>query len=418
MVTITRWTGLEALTLRKALRMSVRTFAAHTNLSVSSVADMEAKGEQAHLRHVTQQLLDEVLATASEPARQRFSALLAETVRQTANTATDAGTTIAAGSELHADHDTALERAGASVGPLAVLAGSDGLTAESVGLVHARDHVRLTGRVDEVDGIAFQEFLMAAEESARFTRRAGATVSAELLEQIRSEVRALALAYVRRPPYAVFAPISALRREVFSILDAHVPAQHLSDLYLYAGQLTALLAHASADLGQPVTAEAHARTAWLCAELAGHDPLRAYVRWVEANIAYWAGQYRQAAQLAADGRRHATSGSTLLRLASQEARGWAACGDQRAVERALSAARDERDRLPGQISEVGAFHFGSGKAAYYASEAWLAVGGTDNARRARNDGFRAAYRGTSAVSGAGGRRPARPGGQPSRARRS
>src|SRR5690606_30603187 len=126
--------------------------------------------------------------------------------------------------------------------------------------------------------------------------------------------------YLRRPPYAVFAPISALRREIFSMLDQHVPAQHVSDLYLYAGQLTALLAHASAGLGQPVVADAHARTAWLCAELAGHDPLRVYVRWVQANIAYWGGQHQQAAQIAEQAARHATAGSSRLRLASQQAR--------------------------------------------------------------------------------------------------
>lgn len=380
MVTVVRWTGREVRVLRDVLRMSVREFANHTGLSASAIADMEAKGEQAQPRHATQQILDRVLATAPEEARQRLGAILGNTILQPKDATTISDTAgIVPGPRLR----VALVE---SAGVAAVLTSRTRDPSGAVALVSTPGaDVLRSGRDDGVDGVPLQEFEMAAGESARFTRRAGVTVSAELLDQLRSEVRGLAAEYLHRPPYEVFAPISTLRREVFSLLDRHVPTQHLSDLYVCAGQLTALLAHASADLGQPVVAEAHACTAWLCAELAGHDPLRAYVRWVEANIAYWTGQYRQAAEIAAEERRYATSGSGMLRLASQEARAWAACGDQNAVERALMTARDERDRLPDQTDEAGAFRFGAGKAAYYAAEAWLAVGGADNARRAHSD---------------------------------
>lgn len=96
-----------------------------------------------------------------------------------------------------------------------------------------------------------EEFAMAAAESAGFIRKAGSGVSPELIEQLSDEVRTLAIAFVRRPPYAVFKPIADLRREVFQLLDGHVRPDRLTDLYLLAGQLTALLAHACADLGQP-----------------------------------------------------------------------------------------------------------------------------------------------------------------------
>ena len=60
MVTITRWTGKQARILREvALRMTIYEFAAHTNLSTSTIRDMESKGERTQLRTSTQKILDE-----------------------------------------------------------------------------------------------------------------------------------------------------------------------------------------------------------------------------------------------------------------------------------------------------------------------------------------------------------------------
>lgn len=243
-------------------------------------------------------------------------------------------------------------------------------------------HDAVETRDDGLGQVPIKELAMTAEESAQFIRRAGATANGELIEQLSDEVRALAVDFVKRPPYAMFRPIADLRREVLEILDGHVRPEYLSDLYLLAGQLTGLLAHASADLGQPAVADAHARTAWMCADLAGHNPLRAYVRWIQSNIAYWSGDYLRAAETAHRGQEHATSGSSRLRLASQEARSWAAYGDAEAVGRALQVAQAARDALSNRATEAGVFWFNPGKAAYYAAEAWLALGTQANARRA------------------------------------
>ena len=79
-VTITRWTGTEARILREvALRMNIYEFADHTNLSTSTVRDIENKGERAQLRTSTQKILDETLAAASEEAKRRFEASLGST---------------------------------------------------------------------------------------------------------------------------------------------------------------------------------------------------------------------------------------------------------------------------------------------------------------------------------------------------
>ncbi len=227
----------------------------------------------------------------------------------------------------------------------------------------------------------YKEITMATEESARFVRRTRGAVDADVLDQLAADVRQLAVDYLARPPFLLFRPLAQLRREVFELLDERQRPAVLPPLYRVAGQLCALLAHASADLGQAYAAETHTRTAWLCADIADDDPLRAYVRWVQSNVAYWAGDYRRAAELAQSGQRHATSGTSLLRLASQEARAWAACREDHDVERALAVATAARDQDPPD-NQPGVFRFEPGKAAYYASEVRLALGGADNYRLA------------------------------------
>jgi hypothetical protein len=229
-----------------------------------------------------------------------------------------------------------------------------------------------------------KEFSMTADESARFIRRAAGVANEELVDQLADEVRTLAARYLCDSPDVVFARVAELRREVLDMLDGHLRATLAIDLYLLAGQLTALLAHASADLAQPQAAESHARTAWICADLAGHNPLRAYVRWIQSHVAHWSGNHVKAALIAHDGRRYATQGSNLLRLASQEARAWAACADGPAVAEALRIAATARE-AGSHHDEVGVFWFNPGKAAYYACEARLALGGAENVGLARTD---------------------------------
>jgi hypothetical protein len=240
------------------------------------------------------------------------------------------------------------------------------------------------------------EFAVTADESARFIRRS-ASANVELVEQLGAEVRAAAEQYLHEPADVVFGRAARLRREVLGILDAYVRPQLAVELYLLTGQLTALLAQSCSDLDRPATAESHARTAWICADLIGHDPLRAYVRWIQSQIAHWTGQHARAAQIAHDGRRYATRGTSLLRLVSQEARAAAACADADAVAEALRVADTAREVAP-DADEVGVFRFDPAKAAYYAAEARLALGGTDNIALARRDAADAEARLAAATS--------------------
>jgi hypothetical protein len=217
-----------------------------------------------------------------------------------------------------------------------------------------------------------------------------AGVDHDVLDQLAAQVRQLAVDYLTRPPLVIFRLLSRSRADVFHLLDQRQRPAVIPPLYSVVGQLCALLAHASADLGHSYAAQTHTRTAWLCADLADDNSLRAYVRWVQSNVAFWDGDFPQAAQIANSGQRYATKGSNLLRLASQEARAWAACGQAADVEKALAMASSAREQgMPDD--QAGVFRFDPGKAAYYASEVRLALGGESNARRAAGNAIEALH---------------------------
>ena len=151
---------------------------------------------------------------------------------------------------------------------------------------------------------------------------------------------------------------------------------------MVAGKLCALLAHISADLDHPTEAETHVRTALVCAELTGDNRLRSYARWVQSNVAYWRGDYRLAAGIARTARETATAGTDLLRLVSQEARAVAAMQDRSAFGKVIATAIDARESAE-PTDEPGVFRFSPGKAAYYASEAYHAMGGPEDLQLAQ-----------------------------------
>jgi len=238
-------------------------------------------------------------------------------------------------------------------------------------------------------GTLGEEIAMATEESATFVRAGRGTAGADTLEQFEADVRHLALDYLRRPPHLVFRSVNRLRGDVFRMLGERQRPDLLRRLYGVGGRLCGLLAHASFDLGQAHAAQTHARSAWICADLADDAPLRAYIRWVESNVAYWNGDYQRAADIAHSARVFANTGTSMLRLTSQEARAHAARGDARAVDRALAKATDAAEAYDGHDDGGGVFCFEPGKAAYYASEARVALGGAANIRRAKADAARA-----------------------------
>ncbi|MGH3901292.1 MAG: hypothetical protein ACRDTA_24190 [Pseudonocardiaceae bacterium] len=222
-----------------------------------------------------------------------------------------------------------------------------------------------------------EEVIMAAEESAQFHRWSATTnIDDDVLDQMTADVAELARRYQIDPPATVFSNLLGAREDVFTLIAGRQQPRHTTSLYKIAGQLCGLVAQATFDLGHPHAADTHARTALHCAEMSGYTPLRAFVRYVQSNMAYWDGRYDEAAQLMESALPDATSGTALLRLASQQARINAARHQPGEVSRVLAlAATAPTERTP---DEPGILGFDAGTAAYYASEAHYALGGTDH----------------------------------------
>jgi hypothetical protein len=221
-----------------------------------------------------------------------------------------------------------------------------------------------------------EEVIVAAEESAQFHRWSAATnVDDDVLEQMSADVAELARRYQIDPPATVFSHLLGPRDDVFTLIAGRQQPRYTTDLYKIAGQLCALLAMATFDLGYPHAAETHARTALHCAEVSGYTPLRSFIGWVQSNMAYWDSRYDEAAQLVEAALSDAT-GTALWRLATQQARIHAARRQPGDVSRALAlAATAPTERTP---DEPGILGFDAGTAAYYASEAHCALGGTEH----------------------------------------
>jgi hypothetical protein len=223
-----------------------------------------------------------------------------------------------------------------------------------------------------------EEVIMAAEESAQFRRWSATTnVDDDVLEQMTADVAETARRCLIDPPATVFSSLLGARDDVFTLIAERQQPRHTTGLYKIAGQLCGLLSVVTFDLGYPHAATTHVRTALHCAEVSGYTPLRAFVRCVQSNFAYWDGRYDEAAQLVESALPDATTGTALLRLASQQARINAARRQPSEVSRALALATTApTERTP---DEPGMFGFDTWSAAYYASEAHDALGGTDHA---------------------------------------
>src|SRR5947209_3119823 len=181
-------------------------------------------------------------------------------------------------------------------------------------------------------------FMGVADESARFLRDTEASrIGSLTLDQLEADLRWLAHSYLNQPLAELFFPTVQLRNTVFALVERNRYPEQVRQLYLIAGQACLLLAKASKDFGSLAAADTHARTAWLCAELADHHDLRAWVRGYQALSAYWDGRPADAVRFVEGGQRFPARGSAALLLPSLHARAAGLMSDTRAITAALVA---------------------------------------------------------------------------------
>jgi hypothetical protein len=124
-----------------------------------------------------------------------------------------------------------------------------------------------------------------------------------------------------------------------------------------------------------------ARTAYICADNAGHDGLRAWVRGQQLMIAYWAGWPHEAvryARLGADVAVHVT-GTVAVYLPALAARAYAVLGNAEESRAAVEQAHSARERVVSdELDEFGGLlTFYRPKQLYYAADATVWVPGEE-----------------------------------------
>jgi tetratricopeptide (TPR) repeat protein len=231
---------------------------------------------------------------------------------------------------------------------------------------------------------AEEEVIMAAAgQSAEFGEWAEATnVGPNTLEQFDQDVRGIARAYLRSAPLPLVLDTIRIRNRAFTLLEGRqFPAQS-QRLYVIAGRACGLLAWMSGDVGRTAEAESQARTGWLCAELADHDGLRAWIRATQSKSAYWDGRIRDSVRLAEAGLKHQATDSVRTLLSSLAARAWARLGHPADAHAALARATEERERLTEPDEVGGLYGFSEAQQSYLAGTTYLWLQESADALRA------------------------------------
>ncbi|WP_405966018.1 XRE family transcriptional regulator (plasmid) [Streptomyces sp. NBC_00723] len=227
---------------------------------------------------------------------------------------------------------------------------------------------------------------LAADESATWAQWAEASNVGDIaLEQLMAETRSLASDYLTSDPFPLFVRTRALRDRVFALLEGHQYPRQSVDLYAVAGYLCGLLAWMSSDLGQLRNADTQGRTAWLCAELAGHNELRAWVLSTRSKVAFWDGRHREAINFARHGTTYTTKGSVSVLLACQEADAWSELGARDEALTALAHAQDARAAMTAEDEIGGIFACQPARQENYAAAVQLRVGRAADALRSADN---------------------------------
>ncbi|MGI9003628.1 MAG: hypothetical protein ACR2GH_18575 [Pseudonocardia sp.] len=220
-----------------------------------------------------------------------------------------------------------------------------------------------------------QVIATSADRARKFLIRIEASnVGDETLDQLLDDVRRLVVAYQQQPLADLLPELVAVQDRAFGFLEGRQLPKQTRDLYLLAGVACGLMARASHDLGAPHDAMTQARTAYACADNAGHDGLRAWTRGLQGLITYRSGRLDDSLRYAHLGSEAATRsrGTAGVWLTSSEARSLAALGRLDEAGLAVARADEARERVqPDDLDGLGGVcTFGRPRQLYYAADAY------------------------------------------------
>ncbi|WP_084734905.1 hypothetical protein [Actinophytocola xinjiangensis] len=224
-----------------------------------------------------------------------------------------------------------------------------------------------------------QVVAMSADRARDFLTRAEASnVGAETIDQLADDIRRLAVASREQTLIQLLGDLVDTQDRAFNLLEGRQKPDQARDLYLLAGVATGFMAKVSHDVGAAHDAMTQARTAYVCADNAGHDGLRTWVRGLQSGIAYWSGRRDDALRYAEQGAETAarSRGSASIRLSSGQARALAALGRIADARVEIDRAAELRERFqPDDLDNLGGgYWFPRSRQLYFAADAltWAA----------------------------------------------
>ena len=205
------------------------------------------------------------------------------------------------------------------------------------------------------------------------------------LDTLGESVASLSVAYLSSPAAPMLDQGLRLRQEAARRIKKGAARPHeLRDVYLTVGRASGVLSYAALDLGDPAAAETHGRTAWVLAELADDNELRAWVRGTQSLIARFQKKYGPAARFIEDGMKYAGPGTSTVRLLCGAAQCAANNGDATAAMSFLNEALAARETAA-QDSVDGLFAFSYAKQLYYGGSSLMWLSDEMALRRAVRD---------------------------------
>ncbi|MFC5720863.1 hypothetical protein ACFP1Z_11865 [Streptomyces gamaensis] len=227
--------------------------------------------------------------------------------------------------------------------------------------------------------------MTARDAAAHASNAASLSVSDITLDQLKDDVIALARTYHSTSPGDAHRHGEELQRLAQTLLDRTQRPRQRHDLYLAAGEASAIMSVAAFDLGFFGPSVQLARTAALYGEVIEDGPLQAYATGLLAYIAFWENRPTEAVRLAGSAmERYGGLGATAItRLSAIQARAYAHLGDRDSAEGALAKSLEpgnsDRDELHDDIG--GEFGFHAARLAMSNATSYLLLGDSDHAEQ-------------------------------------